>query len=69
MPDVGLVLMLEVKMRFGPLSAVRCSLDKAVALLRLLVLGRGINAVLIEVPGRAVVAMRSNSTSSLTGNI
>lgn len=67
MPDVGLVLILELSSRLQPLSAVRWPpRDSAVELLSVLVLGRGMKAVFIDVPGRAVVAIRSNSTSSLT---
>lgn len=60
--------MLEVNIRLAALSAVLLSFVKleAVELLKLLVLGLGTNAVFIEVPGLAVVAIRSNSTSSFT---
>ena len=70
MPDVGLVLKAEFNTLLLMLSLVPKLLFfiklEAVEPLKVLVEGLGMNAVLIDVPGLAVVAMRSNSTSSFT---
>ena len=70
MPDVGLVLKAEFNTRLLMLSLVPKLLFfiklEAVEPLKVFVEGLGINAVLIDVPGLAVVAIRSNSTSSFT---